>query len=80
MMVNWGLSETLCYLRHLERWARRPRVEDAEPALWAAASRRRRSRVGGARRSETGAPARVQGCAARSAARIARVAGELFSV
>jgi len=34
MMLNWGLTETLCYLRHLERLGEAARVEDAEPALW----------------------------------------------
>ena len=37
MMLNWGLTETLCYLRHLERLGEAAAVEDAEPALWAAA-------------------------------------------
>jgi glyoxylase-like metal-dependent hydrolase (beta-lactamase superfamily II) len=36
MMLNWGLTETLCYLRHLERLGEAAAVEDAEPALWAA--------------------------------------------
>jgi glyoxylase-like metal-dependent hydrolase (beta-lactamase superfamily II) len=36
MMVGWGLSETLCYLRHLERRGEAARV-DAEPELWALA-------------------------------------------
>ncbi|MGH3994245.1 MAG: MBL fold metallo-hydrolase, partial [Pseudonocardiaceae bacterium] len=30
MMVGWGLSETLCYLRHLERRGEAAKVEDAE--------------------------------------------------
>ena len=33
-----GLTETLCYLRHLERRGEATAVEDAEPALWAAAA------------------------------------------
>jgi glyoxylase-like metal-dependent hydrolase (beta-lactamase superfamily II) len=37
MMLNWGLTETLCYLRHLERLGEAAAVEDAEPTLWAAA-------------------------------------------
>ena len=37
MMLNWGLTETLCYLRHLERLGEAGAVEDSEPALWAAA-------------------------------------------
>jgi glyoxylase-like metal-dependent hydrolase (beta-lactamase superfamily II) len=38
MMLNWGLTETLCYLRHLERLGEAAPVEDAEPALWAPAA------------------------------------------
>ena len=38
MMVSWGLSEALCYLRHLERRGEAGRVEDAEPERWAAAA------------------------------------------
>jgi glyoxylase-like metal-dependent hydrolase (beta-lactamase superfamily II) len=38
MMVGWGLSETLCYLRHLERRGEAAKVEDAEPERWAAAA------------------------------------------
>jgi hypothetical protein len=34
MMLNWGLTETLCYLRHLERLGEASAVEDSEPALW----------------------------------------------
>jgi glyoxylase-like metal-dependent hydrolase (beta-lactamase superfamily II) len=37
MMLNWGLTETLCYLRHLERLGEASTAEDAEPALWSAA-------------------------------------------
>ena len=37
MLLNWGLNETLCYLRYLEL---RDEVEkvDAEPERWAAAA------------------------------------------
>jgi glyoxylase-like metal-dependent hydrolase (beta-lactamase superfamily II) len=38
MMINWGLSETLCYLRYLERRERIERVEDDGPERWAIAS------------------------------------------
>ena len=38
MMINWGLSETLCYLRDLERRERIERVEDDGPERWAIAS------------------------------------------
>ena len=38
MMLNWGLTETLCYLRHLERLGEAAPVEDAEPALWGLAA------------------------------------------
>jgi glyoxylase-like metal-dependent hydrolase (beta-lactamase superfamily II) len=38
MMVGWGLSETLCYLRHLElRGEARP-VEGSDPERWAVAA------------------------------------------
>ena len=37
MMLNWGLTETLCYLRHLEQLGEATALEDSEPALWAAA-------------------------------------------
>jgi glyoxylase-like metal-dependent hydrolase (beta-lactamase superfamily II) len=36
MMVNWGLSETLCYLRHLEKLGEVQKVDD-EPERWLAA-------------------------------------------
>jgi glyoxylase-like metal-dependent hydrolase (beta-lactamase superfamily II) len=36
MMVNWGLSETLCYLRHLERLGEVEKVEE-DPERWLAA-------------------------------------------
>jgi glyoxylase-like metal-dependent hydrolase (beta-lactamase superfamily II) len=35
MMINWGLSETLCYLLHLERREQVRKVEDADPERWA---------------------------------------------
>jgi len=38
MMVNWGLSETLCYLRHLERRGEVARLESEEPERWQAAA------------------------------------------
>jgi glyoxylase-like metal-dependent hydrolase (beta-lactamase superfamily II) len=38
MMVGWGLSETLCYLRHLERRGEAVKVEDGERERWAAAT------------------------------------------
>ncbi|MEA2363498.1 MAG: hypothetical protein QOD71_2643 [Thermoleophilaceae bacterium] len=34
MMLSWGLTETLCYLRHLERLGEAEPVADAEPVLW----------------------------------------------
>ena len=36
MMVNWGLSETLCYLRHLETLGEVEKVDD-DPERWLAA-------------------------------------------
>ena len=36
MMVNWGLSETLCYLRHLERLGEVEKVNE-DPERWLAA-------------------------------------------
>jgi hypothetical protein len=36
MLVNWGLSEALCYLTHLERGGRARRVEGKSPERWAA--------------------------------------------
>jgi hypothetical protein len=36
MMVNWGLSETLCYLRHLELRGEVQKVEQ-DPERWVAA-------------------------------------------
>jgi glyoxylase-like metal-dependent hydrolase (beta-lactamase superfamily II) len=38
MMLNWALTETLCYLRHLERLGEAAPLEDAEPARWALAA------------------------------------------
>ena len=67
LMIGWGLTEALCYLNHMERAARCERPDGEEPERWAAGALDR-------------GLARVQGCAARSAARIARVAGERFSV
>jgi glyoxylase-like metal-dependent hydrolase (beta-lactamase superfamily II) len=37
MMVNWGLSEVLAYLRHLELQGAAARVEGEDPELWRAA-------------------------------------------
>ena len=37
MMLNWGLTETLCYLRHLEQLGAATAEDDSEPALWRAA-------------------------------------------
>jgi glyoxylase-like metal-dependent hydrolase (beta-lactamase superfamily II) len=36
MMINWGLSEVLCYLRHLELAGAAQRVDDEQPERWAA--------------------------------------------
>jgi glyoxylase-like metal-dependent hydrolase (beta-lactamase superfamily II) len=38
MMLNWGLTETLCYLRHLERLGEAAEVDGADPALWRVAA------------------------------------------
>jgi glyoxylase-like metal-dependent hydrolase (beta-lactamase superfamily II) len=38
MMVGWGLSETLCYLQHLERRGEAVRIDGAEPERWALAA------------------------------------------
>ncbi len=38
MMVNWGLSETLCYLRHMELGGEVDKVE-SDPERWLAAAR-----------------------------------------
>jgi hypothetical protein len=34
MMLSWGLTETLCYLRHLERLGEAAAVEASEPTRW----------------------------------------------
>jgi glyoxylase-like metal-dependent hydrolase (beta-lactamase superfamily II) len=38
MMLNWGLTETLCYLRHLEQTGAAARLDGEEPERWAAAA------------------------------------------
>jgi glyoxylase-like metal-dependent hydrolase (beta-lactamase superfamily II) len=38
MMVSWGLSEVLCYLRHLELLGEARRVEGQDPDQWALAA------------------------------------------
>jgi glyoxylase-like metal-dependent hydrolase (beta-lactamase superfamily II) len=38
MMVNWGLSETLCYLQHLERRGEAEKLDDTDPERWALAA------------------------------------------
>ncbi len=38
MMVSWGLSEVLCYLRHLELSGEAARVEGEDPERWALAA------------------------------------------
>jgi glyoxylase-like metal-dependent hydrolase (beta-lactamase superfamily II) len=38
MMLSWGLTETLCYLRHLEQLGEAAARADADPALWEAAA------------------------------------------
>jgi glyoxylase-like metal-dependent hydrolase (beta-lactamase superfamily II) len=38
MMVNWGLSETLCYLRHLEQLEEVERVESEPAERWSLAA------------------------------------------
>jgi glyoxylase-like metal-dependent hydrolase (beta-lactamase superfamily II) len=35
MMVGWGLSETLCYLRHLELRGEVERLDGSDPERWA---------------------------------------------
>src|SRR4051794_2498510 len=37
-LLGWALTETLCYLRHLERLGEAAEVDGAEPALWEAAA------------------------------------------
>lgn len=36
MLLNWGLSETLCYLRHLELRGEASKVDGEDPARWRA--------------------------------------------
>jgi glyoxylase-like metal-dependent hydrolase (beta-lactamase superfamily II) len=38
MMLNWGLTETLCYLRHLEQTGAAERLDGEQPERWAAAA------------------------------------------
>jgi glyoxylase-like metal-dependent hydrolase (beta-lactamase superfamily II) len=38
LMISWGLTETLAYLRHLEQLGQAAPVEDSEPARWALAA------------------------------------------
>jgi glyoxylase-like metal-dependent hydrolase (beta-lactamase superfamily II) len=40
MIVNWGLSETLCYLRHMELREEARRVDGEDPERWTLAARR----------------------------------------
>jgi hypothetical protein len=35
MMVGWGLSETLCYLTHLERRGEVVKLDGTGPERWA---------------------------------------------
>jgi hypothetical protein len=37
MMVSWGLSETLCYLRHLELRGDVQPLDGSDPERWALA-------------------------------------------
>ena len=37
-LLGWALTETLCYLRHLERLGEAAEVDGADPALWEAAA------------------------------------------
>jgi hypothetical protein len=37
MMVNWGLAEVLCYLRHLELRSEAQKREDSDPERWVGA-------------------------------------------
>jgi len=34
MLVSWGLSETLAYLRHLELTGKAEKVEGSDPERW----------------------------------------------
>ena len=36
MLLNWGLSETLCYLRHLELGGRAEKLDGEDPERWRA--------------------------------------------
>ena len=38
LMIAWGLSEVLCYLRHLEQLGEIGRLEDTDPERWALAA------------------------------------------
>ena len=38
MMIGWGLSETLCYLNHLELRGEASRVDGGDPERWAPAA------------------------------------------
>lgn len=38
LMIGWGLSEALCYLRHLERLGEATRLEEADQERWARAA------------------------------------------
>ena len=38
MLVSWGLTEVLCYLRHLERRGEAAPLEGEEPSRWALAA------------------------------------------
>lgn len=38
MMVGWGLTEALCYLRHLELRGEAERVDESDPERWALAT------------------------------------------
>jgi len=34
MLVNWGLSETLCYLRHFELQGAARKIDGEDPERW----------------------------------------------
>jgi hypothetical protein len=38
LQINWGLSEVLCYLRHLELRGEAAPLDGEEPARWEAAA------------------------------------------
>ena len=40
MMIGWGLSEALCYLRHLELHGEATRLGEADTERWALAAAR----------------------------------------